>query len=190
MESPINFHRLKAGSLLLAEPFMWDPNFRRGVVLVCEHDEEDGAVGLLLNRPLALELSDITTDGWPSQIPLYYGGPVGQDSVYIVHRYSRLIADSRPIIGDIAWSGDFDQIKYMLQKGQLSLDRLRFYLGYTGWDIEQLKGEITQGSWMMTKAKSDYVFSQQAPSLWAQILNDMGGNYKLIANYPENPQFN
>lgn len=178
----------KRGDLLLSEPFMWDPNFRRSVLLLCECNEE-GAFGLILNRPLALEMADVVSN-WFVEMPLYYGGPVGQDRLLFLHKYGNLIPDSVEISSGIYCGGDFDVAKELIHSRQISPDGLRFYIGYSGWDDEQLTEETAINSWIVLPSDSSYVFSNQTKHLWRDVLYDMGGEYRILANCPENPQMN
>ena len=101
------------GNLLLAEPFLKDPNFKRTVVLLCEHNE-DGAFGLVLNKKLEFKVDDVLPEFPIENIDLYYGGPVGPDTLHFIHQYGDLIEGSLKRKDDIYWSGNFEQIKLML----------------------------------------------------------------------------
>jgi putative transcriptional regulator len=176
------------GNLLLSEPFMWDPNFRRSVLLLCECNEE-GAFGLILNRPLALEMADVV-DNWFVEVPLYYGGPVGQDRLLFLHKYGNLIPDSVEISPGIYCGGDFEVVKDLIHSREISTDNIRFYIGYSGWDEDQLIEETASSSWIILPSNSSYVFSGKGKQLWRDVLSDMGGEYRILANCPENPQMN
>ncbi|MBC8173249.1 MAG: YqgE/AlgH family protein [Chitinophagales bacterium] len=178
------------GQLLLSEPFMPDPNFKRTVVLLCEHIEDGGTVGFILNRTLQIKVCDALVDFDEIQNDLYYGGPVAQDTLHYLHRHGELIEDSLHITDDIYWGGNFEQLTNMIKAGSISPNHIKFFLGYSGWSPGQLEHELKENSWIVTQAKSNYAFQTNEKELWKKVLDDMGGEYKMITNYPENPTLN
>lgn len=181
--------RPNKGSLLLAEPFMDDPNFKRAVIILCEHNET-GTFGLVINRTLDLSLGDVMPDLEHFKSNLYYGGPCEQNTMHYLHRYGKLIDDCVNLGNGVFWGGHFDQIRYYINTGQIEPDGIRFYIGFAGWDPQQLHEEIKEKSWLIAESTYDYVFSERVTELWKTILNDLGGEYRQIANYPENPNLN
>lgn len=180
---------LKAGVLLIAPPAMTDPNFNRSVVLLCEHTDE-GSFGLVLNRPLEASPADLVEgmDGYPGRLGL--GGPVQTDTLHYLHRHGDTITDAINIVDGVLWGGDFDMVLAMIAGNQTTETDLRFFLGYTGWSPGQLLDEIELGGWIVTEARPDDVFPDDPPSLWRTILRRMGGEYAILANFPEDPRMN
>lgn len=179
-----------AGLFLLSEPFMSDPNFKRTVVLLCEHDEEGGTVGFVLNKTLEIKVSDALIDFDEIGNELYYGGPVAQDTLHYLHTYGDLIEDSLHIVDNVYWGGNFDQLTNLLKAGTLDIKHIKFFLGYSGWNPGQLQDEVQDNAWIITPAKGEYIFGTDEKILWKNILHDMGGEYSQIVNYPENPILN
>lgn len=177
-----------AGNLLLADPFMWDINFRRAVLLLCETGD-DGAFALIINRPLALTMPHIMPH-WQHPTPLYYGGPVGLDRLFILHRCQQPIAGSTHLQNGIYWGGDFVAMQQMIHQQQLSPNDVRFYMGYTGWETTQLATEIAEKTWITLPNVAKYVFAPDSKNLWNCILSQQGGDYKAMAHYPISPQLN
>ncbi|MFN3939561.1 MAG: YqgE/AlgH family protein, partial [Chitinophagales bacterium] len=104
------------GSILLSEPFMLDPHFKRTVILICEHDEQNGSVGFILNKTVnSVKVSDALVDFEMVQTPLFYGGPVAHDTLHYLHSYGEMINDSILISEGIYWGGDFEQITEYLK---------------------------------------------------------------------------
>lgn len=179
------------GSLLLSEPFMLDPHFKRTVVLLCEHDEANGTVGFILNKTVnSVKVADALVDLDMVQTPLFYGGPVAHDTLHYLHRYGELIEDSMEILDGVYWGGNFEQIIEELKAGKLHPDGFRFFMGYSGWDPGQLMMEMESDSWIIAKAKAAHIFDMPADVLWKSVLDDLGGKFKTIKNYPENPLLN
>ncbi|MES2619456.1 MAG: YqgE/AlgH family protein [Bacteroidota bacterium] len=181
---------ITAGQLLLSEPFMFDENFKRTVVLVCEHNEENGTVGLILNKPVNLKLNDVV-EGFPSfNAKVFLGGPVGTDTLQFVHSLGNKIEDSVQLTTGLYWGGNFEQMKLMLETGQIQAEQIRFFLGYSGWGPDQLVQEMKVNSWIVSPGKSKYIFKADFNHLWKTVMTEMGGIYNTMAGYPENPMLN
>lgn len=179
-----------AGQLLLSEPFMSDPNFKRTVVLLCELLEDGGSVGFILNKTLNIKVCDALLDFDDIKNDLYYGGPVAQDTLHYLHTYGDLIEDSLHISENIYWGGNFDQLTNLMKAGTIDASQVKFFLGYSGWASGQLENELKENSWIIAQATSNYVFKATDETLWKQVLKEMGGEYKQMMNYPENPMLN
>jgi putative transcriptional regulator len=180
---------IKAGTLILAEPFMDDENFKRTVVLICEHEEHLGSMGLVINRPLGLKVSNVIEDFPPFDGDLYLGGPVGTDTIQFVHTISGL-EGSVPLLGSLRWGGDFEKLKLLIADGRVVSAQLRFFLGHSGWSPHQLREELKENSWIISVVKDSYLFHSGSDGLWKTILKDMGGLYAEMARLPENPILN
>ena len=186
---PLSDGQLGPGSLLLAPPMSGDPNFRRSVVLVCEHTDE-GSFGLILNRPLELQLSDVLEDeGMPPQ-QIALGGPVQQNTLHYLHRLGDQLEDSISVVDGVFWGGDFDRLKALYRDGTASDENVRLFLGYAGWSPGQLEEEIGMDGWIVTPAQMHFVFSSDAERLWRTVLRAMGGTYATMANFPDDPRLN
>jgi putative transcriptional regulator len=177
------------GMLLLSEPFLLDPNFNRTVVLLTEHNQQ-GTIGFVLNRPIELEIKDVLPVETILEIPLFYGGPVQNNTLHFIHRDASLAGTSARIGDDIYWGGDFDEVQRRIEENTLKVEDFRFFLGYSGWGAGQLDEELESGSWIVTLATRPAVFEMDKEKMWRHILNDMGGAYRVLANSPENPQMN
>jgi putative transcriptional regulator len=181
---------LKAGQLLLSEPFMMDENFRRTVVLVCEHDEVNGTVGLIINKPINLKLKDIVEDFPTFKGKVFLGGPVGTDTLQFLHCLGDELEGSVKLNEHLYWGGNFEQMKLLIQNGKITPGEIRFYLGYSGWGVGQLNQEMKDNSWIISKANYKYIFQTPNEVIWKEIMKDMGGVYNTMAGYPENPTLN
>lgn len=179
---------LRSGLLLIAPPALTDPNFHRAVVLLCEHTEE-GSFGLVLNRLLDARPADLVEgmDAYTGRLGL--GGPVQTDTLHYLHRHGETVTDAQPIIDGVLWGGDFEMIRAMIDAYQTSTGDLRFFLGYAGWSPGQLLDEVEQGGWIVTQAEPDDIFDE-SDALWRQILRRMGGEYAILANFPDDPRMN
>lgn len=180
---------LKAGKLLLAEPFMADENFSRSVILICEHDAENGTMGLILNKPIQLLLNEVVTSLPAFDGKVNLGGPVGTDTMQFLHKLGSKIEGSVKLADGLYWGGNFEQIKLLIENNKVQADDISFYIGYSGWESGQLQVELETNSWIISEAKAAHIFEHKS-TLWRDVLRDMGDVYEIMAGYPESPILN
>jgi putative transcriptional regulator len=180
---------LETGVLLVSDPFLKDPNFLRSVILICEHNH-NGAFGFVLNNQYEKNLNELMVDIDHIHFPVYCGGPVQLDTLHFLHTKPSLIEGGIEIIEGVYWGGEFKQVMQLLQTKQLTPRDIRFYVGYSGWEQGQLEAEIAEKSWILHQAEKKFVFHLNAPMLWKDVLKDMGGDYKMMVNFPLDPQMN
>ncbi len=186
----ISPNRPQKGSLLLSEPFMLDPNFKRSVVLLTEYEEE-GAIGFVLNQRSNLILNDIITDCPNADFPVFIGGPVGNDTLHFIHCCYEKLNSGIEIMEGMYWGANFEALKLLIENNQIEQNEIKFFMGYSGWGYEQLKTEMEQNSWLVTqKYNPDIVFVQDEENLWKEVVIGFGPKYAHIANFPENPKWN
>lgn len=180
----------KKGKLLIAEPSLTgDVSFNRSVVLLAEHNEE-GSVGFILNKPLNYSMNDLV-DEIEVPFPVYNGGPVEQDNLYFIHKVPDLIPHSVEISDGIYWGGDFETTVMLVNSGKISQKDIRFFLGYSGWASLQLDQELDSKSWIVVVNKYESeIIQQPANSFWRDKMMELGGQYLLWSNAPENPSLN
>ncbi|MEY2692064.1 MAG: hypothetical protein RIT03_454 [Bacteroidota bacterium] len=182
--------KLEKGNLLLAEPaILGDATFARAVILLAEHNHK-GSVGFILNKPFPFTLNELIPE-IKTTFKIYNGGPVEEDNLYFIHNVPQLIPNSVEISQGIYWGGDFEQVKNLLNLGQLSPKNIRFFLGYSGWATSQLQEELAANSWIVNKNEyHEGLIGVSATNLWKKQLIQLGGEYVLWSNAPENPQLN
>lgn len=178
------------GSLLISEPFILDSNFERSVIVLCEHDKE-GTVGLVLNHRSNITLSDLLENVIAEDFPIYIGGPVQNDALFLLHRAPDKITDSIPICPDIFWGGDLDHVLLLINEGIVLPDEIKFFLGYSGWALGQLEEELKQNSWAIHNSFDPTLpFLLEGEDLWKQSLISLGPRYAHVANFPKSPNLN
>lgn len=177
------------GILLIADPFLKDPNFLRTVVLLCEHKDE-GSFGFVLNKQIEQTLDELISDLEGYSLPVYYGGPVQMDTIHFLHQYPDLIPESVKVSNDIFWGGNFETVTALLKSNSIEPDKIRFFIGYSGWSEGQLSGELEEKSWLTVKANLKLVFNTGYEEIWKESLQELGGEYKSLINYPIDPQLN
>lgn len=176
------------GQLLIAAPALTDPNFLRTVVLITEHSDE-GAMGLVLNRPTPVAVMDIAPEleGLAGRGALVsVGGPVQTSSIMVLAEFvdpdeaAALVFDS---VGFVSAESDPVLVASCLRSA-------RVFAGYSGWGAEQLESELEQGSWIVEPAQLEDVFPAEAEALWMTALRRKGGRYAVLSFLPLDPSVN
>jgi putative transcriptional regulator len=176
------------GQLLLASPALVDPNFRRTVVLVTEHNEE-GAAGLVLNRLSETAVADAVPDILPlvaEEERVYVGGPVQQSAVLVLAEFDDPEDAAMLVVGDVGFvpgDGDFELLAATTR-------RVRVFAGYAGWGAGQLESELEESSWIVEAADGLDLFPEPDTDLWGAVLQGKGGVYRVVALMPEDPSLN
>lgn len=177
------------GILLIADPFLKDPNFLRTVVFLCEHKAE-GSFGFVLNRKYENTLDELIPELEGHTLPVYYGGPVQQDTIHFLHQYPEDIPEGVEVLKGVYWGGNFDSVVDLIKKGDMDPARIRFFIGYSGWSDGQLDEERKENSWLTVKAKRKLIFHLHHEDIWKEALKELGGEYEMMINYPIDPQLN
>lgn len=182
---------LKPGSgiLLIADPFLKDPNFLRSVVFLCEHKDE-GSLGFVINRKIENTLDELVTELEGFQIPVYYGGPVQMNTLHFLHQYPDEIPGGQEVMKGIYWGGNFEILVDLIKSKKINLNKIRFYIGYSGWISGQLDNEMDEKTWITVKASHKLIFHQKIAEIWKDSLKLLGGDYEMMVNFPIDPRLN
>jgi putative transcriptional regulator len=177
------------GILLIADPFLKDPNFLRTVVLLCDHKPE-GSFGFVLNKQIEQTLDELLENFDGFRLPVYYGGPVQTDTIHFVHQYPDLIPEAYKVNDDIYWGGNFETVTALIKSNSIDSSKIKFFIGYSGWGDSQLKNEMDEKSWLTVDATKKLVFNTPPTEVWKNSLVHLGGEYEMMANFPIDPQLN
>jgi putative transcriptional regulator len=175
------------GQLLVASPQLGDPNFARTVVLITEHNDE-GAMGIVLNRPSTATVSDAAPELEGIVEPgedVYVGGPVQPSSVIVLAEWDTP-DEGVPVfgrVGFVAAGSDPDDL-------EANVRRARLFAGFAGWSPGQLEGELERDDWILEPARAADVFADEPDDLWSNVLERKGGEYALVARMPVDPSLN
>lgn len=178
------------GTILLAEPFLQDPHFMRSAVLIIRHSDWFGTLGFALHKKLNTPLSEMIVELSDWDMPVYLGGPMEKDTLHYLHKYPQYFDDAVEICEGIYWGGDFEKMKQLIKDGLIEKTNIKFFLGYSGWDVGQLKEEQTENSWILTAATKEIIFDTKAEEIWSTCMKELGGEYKQMVHYPTDPQLN
>lgn len=182
----------QCGDLLVAEPFLREEYFNHAVIALIDYEESKSVMGLVLNKPTgytlgqAIEGIDDDVD-----IPIYCGGPLSCDRLFYLHSLPRQISGSRRIGPGLYIGGDFEQIKSYVNMGLETEGLIRFFVGYSGWDPNQLEDEIKRHVWAVApKPLNKEIFREDSDSFWYRTVRSMGDAYRNWLYHPVNPQYN
>ena len=178
-----------AGVLLIADPFLKDPNFMRTVVFLTEH-REDGTIGFVINRQYENTLDELLPEVEGHPLPVYYGGPVQMNTIHFLHRYPQEIPGGVEVMKGVFWGGDFEKVIELINTGQADETKIRFFIGYSGWSTGQLEIEMKEKTWLTNAATRQLIFHKHPEEIWKDALKQMGGDYEMMINFPIDPQLN
>ena len=175
-----------AGSLLVAHPNMLDPNFRRAVLFISAHDPDDGAIGVIINRPLDKIVSDLVTEKPPDNlagVPVFFGGPVGNNQL---------------MLAAFEWQKgeglklNHHALNVLEPVPEVSADApsIRAFLGYAGWSAGQLEAEMKQIAWIVQQPSRAALKFDRLSELWFDIMKKLGPWYRMLAAAPDDPSLN
>lgn len=177
--------RSLAGSLLVAHPNMLDPNFRRAVLFISAHDPDDGAFGVIINRPLDRNVADLMSEAPPeglAGVPVFLGGPVGKNQL---------------MFAAFEWrKGEGLQLNHNVGVDEATARAgddpmsIRAFVGYAGWGAGQLEAEMKQRAWIIHKASRTALKPERLSKLWFDIMRGLGPWYKMLAAAPDDPSLN
>jgi putative transcriptional regulator len=174
-----------AGSLLVAHPNMLDPNFRRAVLFISAHDGTDGALGVIINRPLDKQVADLVDEAPPeglADVPVFLGGPVGRNQL---------------MFAAFQWKkGEGLKLNHNVGVEEAHLlagedpTSIRAFVGYAGWSAGQLEAEMEQKAWILQQPTRAALTPDRLPKLWFDIMRGLGPWYKMLAAAPDDPSLN
>ena len=159
---------LQRGNIIKSTGLLNGTEFEKVAIVITEYNEK-GAIGYVFNQLFPRNFNELEEFKHSAPVALYKGGPVQTDKLYFMHRRPDLIADGEQVAGSVYMGGDFKKAVQLLNNGQISTDDVRLFIGYCGWDANELETEISEGSWQLTTATVDLVFSKLTESTWNDL---------------------
>ena len=166
---------------------MLDPNFRRTVLFISAHDPDDGAIGVIINRPLEKNVADLVTETPPknlADVPVFFGGPVGSNQLMLAAfewRKGQGLKLNQEVLNALDPATSFDEENNV---------PVRAFLGYAGWSAGQLEAEMKQKAWIVQKPSRTTLKADRLSRLWFDIMNKLGPWYRMLAAAPDDPSLN
>jgi putative transcriptional regulator len=179
-----------SGKLLISEPLLQDAYFRRSVVLLIEHSDNEGTIGVMLNKPLEVTFNQVIKHSPVLETGMYLGGPVATGNVYFLHTLGERIHGSIEISPGLFWGGDIEQVNELIRLNVLNSSNIRFFVGYSGWEPNQLEKELKLNSWAIVKAQAQEIWNSPPGELWNAMVTKLGVSFDFWKKMPEDPGMN
>lgn len=187
--SKLNKLEPQKGRIIISDPFVEDDYFSKSVILICDHGDQ-GTFGFVLNNYIEQSISEIVEGAPPINCRISVGGPVETNTLFFLHNKPNLIDGSVEIIPNLYMGGNFNQVKQLVQSGQLVCEEIKLFLGYSGWESEQLEEEIEDNSWFVANLGAKTIMTYSADDMWEKILEQLSPKHKLISSFPKDPSLN
>jgi putative transcriptional regulator len=156
---------ITAGQLLISAPTLDDPNFDRVVIFIAEQNAK-GALGFVINRLFPRTFNELMEYRHSLSFKLYEGGPVENESLFFLHRRPDLITGGTLVTDSIYLGGDFKQAVQGINNKTISETELKLFIGYCGWDKDELEAEVEEGSWLVGDSTAEAALTPDIASLW------------------------
>ncbi|UAY53448.1 YqgE/AlgH family protein [Ferruginibacter albus] len=163
---------LSNGTILISTISLNNTFFERSIVFIVEYNEK-GALGFVINKPFPRKLNELTEFKQSKALPLYEGGPVENDKLFFIHQRADLISNGVAVIDTIFWGGDFKQAITNINNDVFRTNDSKLFIGYCGWDQNELEQEIEEGSWQLCNIDPQIVFKTNVEMLWEEIHHDI-----------------
>ena len=187
--SELNKLKPSKGRLLISDPFLPDPYFKRSVVLLVDHNDQ-GSLGFILNKALEISLNDTELKVNGAHFTMHFGGPVQSTDLFYLHSRGAEIEGSTEVKDGLFWGGDFGVIQSRIQDGTLTEDDIKFFVGYSGWESEQLENEIKEDSWLVHETDLTDLIKTDNENLWKKCLEELDSDVSILSTFPEDPNMN
>ncbi len=175
---------------MISDPFLDEDYFRRSVILICDHNDKS-TFGFVLNNYLDVDLHELDSEFPDIHARISVGGPVENQSLFYIQGISGSDKESMKVREGLYFGGSFELLRTELLKDVANQQKIRFFLGYSGWDEGQLKKELQDNSWIVAdNITNEEILSTSNDQLWQYCLEKQGGHYKTISKFPLNPSNN
>ncbi len=178
----------KAGRVIIAQPSLTDPFFKKTVIYLIEHDP-NGSMGFIINRKLNISLKDIITDFPDINVNVSVGGPVSPETLNFLHTFGDKIPNSMPLGNGLFMNGDINVLKALALAGKVNSQNLRIFIGYSGWGPNQLNDELNEKSWVVVNFPQMDIMKGVYDS-WYFAVQQLGEKFKVWTILPDNPNLN
>jgi putative transcriptional regulator len=189
----LSFHnKQKAveGCVLLSDPFTQDPYFSRSAILLCRHNKKE-TFGFVLTNYIEIDLHKLDENMPEIITKISFGGPVEKDNLFYIHTFGKEIEGAEEIIDTLYFGGDYEMLFELIKADPKRINEVRFFIGYAGWDFEQLNNEMKDHSWIaVTNISEKEILSTSSDHFWKDCMTKQGSKFEMISNFPLNPNEN
>tara|TARA_B100001989_G_scaffold214560_1_gene164816 strand:- start:359 stop:904 length:546 start_codon:yes stop_codon:yes gene_type:complete len=181
---------LNKGKILVSNfTLLNDLEFNKSVIIIVKDDHE-ATIGFILNKKSKYIISELNESCKGLDLSVYEGGPVAMDSLHFIHKNCKHFKDSIKINDDLYWGMNFKLAVELLKKDKINKNDIKFFLGYSGWEKNQLRGELDENSWLLSKNFKTKDILETSNVFWKKKINEFGEYYKIWSNSPDNPNLN
>ena len=189
----LSFHnKQKAvqGCVLLSDPFTQDSYFSRAAILLCRHNKKE-TFGFVLTNYIEIDLNKLDENMPEIITKISFGGPVEKDNLFYIHTFGKEIEGAEKIIDTLYFGGDYEMLFELIKADPKRINEVRFFIGYAGWDFEQLNNEMKDHSWIaVTNITEKEILSTSSDHFWKDCMTKQGSKFEMISNFPLNPNEN
>ena len=189
----LSFHnKQKAvqGCVLLSDPFTQDSYFSRAAILLCRHNKKE-TFGFVLTNYIEIDLHKLDENLPEIITKISFGGPVEKDNLFYIHTFGKEIEGAEQIIDTLYFGGDYEMLFELIKADPKRINEVRFFIGYAGWDFEQLNNEMKDHSWIaVTNITEKEILSTSSDHFWKDCMTKQGSKFEMISNFPLNPNEN
>ena len=189
----LSFHnKQKAvqGCVLLSDPFTQDPYFSRSAILLCRHNKKE-TFGFVLTNYIEIDLHKLDENMPEIITKISFGGPVEKDNLFYIHTFGKEIEGAEKIMDTLYFGGDYEMLFELIKAEPKRINEVRFFIGYAGWDFEQLNNEMKDHSWIaVTNISEKEILSTSSDHFWKDCMTKQGSKFEMISNFPLNPNEN
>ncbi len=180
------------GAVLIAEPFLRDEYFSHAVICLVDYATDKSSMGIVLNRQTAYTLQGLVNSVTREDpVPIFCGGPMSCDRLYFLHTLGDILPGSKEISEGLYIGGDFDTVTDYVNSGYPVDDRLRFFIGYSGWSERQLDSELKENVWAVAEIPPYYpILSGAEDAYWHRWVKLLGSDFRGWRYHPMNPHVN
>ncbi len=182
----------RQGDCLVAQPLLTGAAFSRSVVLILDRDSRGGYLGLTLNKPAPIRISDVVEEAGEEagRLPVWHGGPVDFNRLFVIHSRRAIVPDTHLIGSGLYVGGNLEEIDRLLGSGLADESDFRCFLGYSGWAPGQLEQEIAEGSWAVLHGVPENPLQGGGNKYWRRAVEQLGEAYRSWLIVPRSPAFN
>lgn len=180
---------IKQGNILIAKPYLQCSYFKRSIIYLCEHSSH-GSLGFVLNKPQGIYLKDIFPHLKQGHFPLFEGGPVAQQELFFIHTLGLKLSDSVEITKGIYMGGDFTELCRLIEQKKISNKQVRFFVGCSSWNPNQLEQEVTREDWFVQTANYDTLVETLPDEMWGDELIKINPSFKAFTDFSFDPSLN
>ena len=189
----LSFHnKQKAvqGCVLLSDPFTQDSYFSRSAILLCRHNKKE-TFGFVLTNYIEIDLNKLDENMPEIITKISFGGPVEKDNLFYIHTFGKEIEGAEKIIDTLYFGGDYEMLFELIKADPKRINEVRFFIGYAGWDFDQLNNEMKDHSWIaVTNITEKEILSTSSDHFWKDCMTKQGSKFEMISNFPLNPNEN